>query len=342
MKTCEPIRKCIICGFEAKTRTFVKHLLESHKLNKTEYRKVWCDKTKTEWPKCCCGENVLYNFKYDCFGKSCCFSHINLGKKLSEGTKKKKSRKMKDIWSTKEGRENMIKNNGKPIKHTLNEKSFDNFNDEQVAYWIGYIVGDGCVRKQDNGISLCSIDYEHIEKFKKFLSSSHPISKTHKYESKHKFLENSKERIIKSSHNCYYIKVNSKYMKNKLIEYGIPPLKTYTAKPPELFKNNRHFWRGMIDSDGSIGIYNKDYRIEINGTKEICEGFKSYAENILRIQPSEKCVHPHGTIFRATFSCSKAKKVIDYLYSNSYVYLERKKRIVDDILGINVSSSIPQ
>jgi NUMOD3 motif len=62
--------------------------------------------------------------------------------------------------------------------YTLNESVFDNPN-EEANYWIGFLMADGNVYI-DNGLpnirlALAEKDVEHLEKYRKFMGSSHPF-----------------------------------------------------------------------------------------------------------------------------------------------------------------------
>ena len=62
--------------------------------------------------------------------------------------------------------------------YTINENVFNEITEES-AYWIGFLMADGCIatRKSSPYISLriSEVDIEHIEKFRSFLGSNHKI-----------------------------------------------------------------------------------------------------------------------------------------------------------------------
>lgn len=65
-------------------------------------------------------------------------------------------------------------------RHTIDETVFDCVT-EQSAYWIGFLMADGCVhwnspRSASIILSLTASDRSHVEKFRTFLKSDHPIS----------------------------------------------------------------------------------------------------------------------------------------------------------------------
>jgi transposase-like protein len=61
--------------------------------------------------------------------------------------------------------------------HTLDESVFDTITEES-AYWIGFLMADGCIGSKKPVVSLCLADEDrhHVERFRSFLKSSHKIS----------------------------------------------------------------------------------------------------------------------------------------------------------------------
>ncbi|MGA9844719.1 MAG: hypothetical protein WBQ25_20655 [Nitrososphaeraceae archaeon] len=127
---------------------------------------------------------------------------------------------------------------------TLNEASFDVLTEES-GYWIGFLVADGniCYKKGIPIIALHlkDIDLPHLHKFREFVGSSHKVG-------------NYVNRIWgNASHS---ISFSSERMANTLKKYGFVPRKCFTAEIKEV-QNNRHVWRGLIDGDGSLGVYER-------------------------------------------------------------------------------------
>ena len=90
-------------------------------------------------------------------------------------------------------------------------------------------------------MTLAEKDYTHLINFSRFLKSTYPI------------LRKPVERHGKIVYQ-YAIRVSSKQMANKLIEYGIIYRKSLTAKVIGLDDNThfKHFWRGVFDGDGYL------------------------------------------------------------------------------------------
>lgn len=202
------------------------------------------------------------------------------------------------------------------ITSTLREDAFDIINDE-VAYWIGFLYADGYITNPENcynmGLLLKGDDKPHVEKFKEFLKAPQEIR--------------SGETILngKTFFNVS-MKVGSQRLHKRLQELGFSHNKSYDAKPPEFLKYNRHFWRGVIDGDGFLGIVGKreHYRLYLCGTVDIVSGFKEFLlksgifTNAQIIRKKNSSLH----IFQ--IGDNIAQKVTELLYKDSTIYLERK------------------
>lgn len=218
--------------------------------------------------------------------------------------------------------------------YTLNENIFENINTEEKAYWLGFILADGSIYKRTyirkDGIktvkqsvlkiSLQEKDKQHIIKFCNFLETNMPI----------------KEYIVGNGVNdkkskCCEIAITSKKIVGDLEKLGVGIRKSHSVKMPKIRDDLiKHMIRGIWDGDGSV-LYrprNKKYPNNFNPSIQICgnENILDYINNLfeqeLNIKPSK--LSGVGSIFLFRKSCSTAKKIVEYLYKNSNVYLNRK------------------
>lgn len=67
-------------------------------------------------------------------------------------------------------------------KHAVNLTFFENIDTPTKAYWLGFLVADGHIQKNNYKASLISKDKEVIEKFKKAIESEHPINQNANYD----------------------------------------------------------------------------------------------------------------------------------------------------------------
>lgn len=197
-------------------------------------------------------------------------------------------------------------------KHTYNTDFFINYSDN-LAYFIGLMLTDGYVTPNVNAaaIYLSEVDKQLLE----------VISKTiflNDYSLRKKL---SKVSIIKGkeyiSRDQYGIVICNRLIVEKMKEYGIVPNKTFITCAPEVFMNNRHFWRGVMDGDGSFSISNGErlvFQGALYGTKELCNEFT----NFLRLNNIENkfTIYDKEKISFVRFSHLTAKKTHHLLYDN--------------------------
>lgn len=174
--------------------------------------------------------------------------------------------------------ENNIKMRGRdPYRiYDVDHNYFENIDTPEKAYWLGFLTADGNVIKGDTGgysvrMELSIHDSEHLKKFKKALSSEHLIKKH-------------------TNSNMMGIAIYSKKMFNDLVKHGVISNKTKIIRPIKLDNDLvHHYWRGIFDGDGCIGVHRKDpykrgwresWVIQLTGNKYILNGFKEYANSV--------------------------------------------------------------
>ncbi|MEG4389590.1 hypothetical protein QUA44_24375 [Microcoleus sp. N9_A2] len=149
--------------------------------------------------------------------------------------------------------------------HFLNESAFDAASDD-ATYWLGFLLADAAIVGNTVALCLQEKDSFHLEKFRQFVEGSQAI------------LE------IESTKSCRYAFQSVKII-NKLKEFGITERKSHTASVHSRLSNNVHFWRGMIDGDGSIGVYanhaKKTARMELCGSSSVIFAFCRFVEQAL-------------------------------------------------------------
>lgn len=203
----------------------------------------------------------------------------------------------------------------------FNEHIFDEIDTEEKAYWLGFLHADGYITTRDNTVGLCLAekDLNHIKKYSKFLGCGDNIK-----------LKKSKTFL---SYRC---DIGNKYLKNVLVNnYNFTPNKSndLTFPNPLIFKYEfliRDYIRGYCDGDGSLffgkvtskitGKISNVPRVNILGTHSYLKELINYliSTNIT------KCDSKSGNLFSINYACKKAKGVVDYLYKDSNIYLDRK------------------
>lgn len=220
------------------------------------------------------------------------------------------------------------------VKYSFDKNFFKTIDTQEKAYWLGFIYADGCVEKHGLSILLSTDDIDHIEKFKNDLKSTHPIaSRAQPIKDKGKIV-----RIQNSSR----IRISSIELAADLIRLGVFYNKSKILKFPNEdqvpAKFIHHFMRGYFDGDGSIWK-------SINKSKvNYCYGFSLISSNEFVMSYTEKLkelidiplspiipTNTDGISFIRYRDRSILKKIYNFLYTDSTVFLDRKKLFFNSI-----------
>lgn len=184
---------------------------------------------------------------------------------------------------------------------------------EDAAYWAGFLMADGSVVGNEIALVLSSKDRSHVENFRDFLRSDHAL--------------------IDTGHATVRFSIRCEKLVSDLARFGVVARKTHTAKAI-LVDRSPHFWRGVVDGDGSIGISRRGNshlpRLELVGSKNLMLQFADFVR-----QTSPGCtatVKPHKSIYRVGLLGLHAGNVINKLYSCKGIALTRKANAALNIL----------
>lgn len=211
-----------------------------------------------------------------------------------------------------------------------NHNFFENIDSEEKAYILGFLAADGTI--EDNfekssftvKIVVNIIDKELLEKIKEAYGTLADIKE---YETTTKLPQGTTCTSKFAS-----LTIHGKKLIEDLNDIGITSNKSLTLKinynkiPDELKK---HFWRGLVDGDGTFGIYGKKQLLEFNITTSLsmCQVTK---EEILKIFPemSIKFYQVIGANEKTKrFVITKQKDImtfLSYIYEDNKITLERK------------------
>ena len=215
-------------------------------------------------------------------------------------------------------------------KYKYNKDYFSKIDTPDKAYWLGFLYADGCINRYYQNDKLKSMTLEiglrqedkgHLEKFKECLESNIPIfDKTNRLNG----------REYKSSR----IQLNNTKICYDLCDLGCTPHKTYDLKFPTYdivpYEYMRDFLRGFFDGDGCINtsmMNGKPHiQLSISGMPEMLEGIVDFliAEKIIRKNPQiyqDKRSNACNVYF---YGSDSNKELLDYLYKDSHIYLDRK------------------
>lgn len=226
-------------------------------------------------------------------------------------------------------------------KHFYKEDYFENIDSEDKAYWLGFISADGSVTKDfyHIRIALSIRDIKHLEKFLDCIGANDVNI----------FIQH-QSGGFSSTEKCSDIAtvgLTSMKMWDDLHQYNIGHNKSYNIELPNIDdKMMPHYLRGFIDGDGSYHYHYDDknnryrYSFEIVGAsrfimEQIQEYFKSNGikTNIYsRLNKDSK----HESFRLMTGSRKEMLKIIDLIYANAHIYLDRKYEKINEIKNIAV------
>lgn len=214
-------------------------------------------------------------------------------------------------------------NNGRR-KYNINEEYFDCINTPNKAYVLGLMCADGCnyPPKQTAFISLQESDRNLLEKINKELENETPlriIDQSNRHENNYSY------------NNMCTLNMYSKHICNSLTNLGIVKNKSLVLEFPDIPKElYSHFLRGYFDGDGSIYQYiknenNKRITLTFTSTEHFCKKIKEIVENELGIYCGIYDASCHNGITKvASLSGSSAVKLLDWMYEDADLYLQRK------------------
>lgn len=225
----------------------------------------------------------------------------------------------------------------KSLKYSFNIHYFDVIDSEEKAYWLGFIYADGYIvnaipgKTHDAfGIALSSKDKIHLEKFKYAINSTHPIND---YVSAY---GTGISRIV-FINQCYIDNLISKgVFRNKSLILKYP---SYDIVPK---KYSIPFIRGYFDGDGSIKRTGKrrteakdPYDVSFIGTKEFLIAIQDELGMYSKLRQASK----HNTnSYEIVFGgFRKALSVLNVLYNDATIYLDRKYERYLDMLNVQNS-----
>lgn len=222
---------------------------------------------------------------------------------------------------------------GQKRLYKVNENYFENIDTEDKAYWIGFLLTDGCVSRDYRGIlSIIGLqiqngDAKHLDKFVKCLDSNYPVC------------------VNRSNNNSVSVRIFSEKMCKDLSKYGIVERKTYLCKKPDHIPSDleRHFWRGCIDGDGGVYNYTNTKNLVLYGNFELLNSFVDYCKNLgIEKNSIYKDIRTKQTYRFYISDRHELNLILNNLYSNCSIYLDRKYnvsiKLIDELSAVLIRS----
>lgn len=219
------------------------------------------------------------------------------------------------IWMKKFGIQNVGSQGAR--KNKLDHNYFEVIDTEDKAYWLGFIMADGCVYRGSDKksyrlqINLKSTDVEQLNKFQESIQSSYKI------------------QIKKvGKHEACLLKVNSTKMCEDLIGWNVIPSKSLICEMPSIQQELvRHFVRGYFDGDGSLDLHKeRDVRARIVGGEKILEQIQTHLQKEGIVSKVSKPTKNKSTYTLELPVGSESMKFASWMYENSSISLGRKLR----------------
>ncbi|MED4883897.1 LAGLIDADG family homing endonuclease [Bacillus smithii] len=212
-------------------------------------------------------------------------------------------------------------------KYYYKKDFFKVIDTEEKAYWLGFIMADGCVRKTARNHELCiklkGSDIHHLKKFNKCINGNIEVTKF----TREGIFSDQRYNTGKKYEGCQ-IRLYSSEMVNDLISHGVYPDKSHKdISIPNLSNDLKwHFIRGFLDGDGHIKVpkKNKKYGYEIGFTCN-SESFLMELKSFFNLFNIKSHIYPNRNYYR--LQIRHKKSIITFLkccFDNASIFLERK------------------
>lgn len=229
-------------------------------------------------------------------------------------------------------KESVVLKNENSRKYNNNSNYFS-IESPNMAYIMGFIAADGTVRKDDNSIkiTLSAQDRELLVKIKEEVGIEVEV----------------KDYTTSQGYDCSTLVWTDKKHKEDLAKYSIVPAKTFILQPPTNLK--REYWidyiRGYFDGDGSVnnikstnGRGNGSIRWQLcSATKELVDwivDFLNEEYGVPKVNVQTRVRNHEKPLYIVQYSSRASRMIYKVLYSESSLYLARKKEIFDNLMTL--------
>lgn len=205
-------------------------------------------------------------------------------------------------------------------KSRVNTFTFEHIDTEEKAYWLGFLYADGSVSHYKSSkrieLGLKELDYEHLQKFTRFLN----------YRGKIHYRPGTKS---------YRVHFGCQKMHDDLIRLGCVEKKSLILTFPDSHivpsRLLPHFIRGYFEGDGCIEICHNvrggiRKTVSLLGTKEFLTELLC-AINMPNIALVKKCKDNDSNNYYFRLRKTESEIFLNYIYTNATIYLERKHNL---------------
>lgn len=176
----------------------------------------------------------------------------------------------------------------------------------EEEYWAGFLHADGTISEKRNCVRFGQKDRCTVEAFHAFMGLKNKVyfsSKTSNF-----------------GPNPMYTAA-AFGMSRRLLDLGIK------RAPVDFLYESRHFWRGMIDGDGTVVLPSHNYpRIILCGNHDDIVAFSNWCARLFCYKGPKPYRHKSGTWY-AGLGSGKAMLLGEYLYDGEYSAVPRKSSV---------------
>lgn len=219
-------------------------------------------------------------------------------------------------------------------KYSVDESVFDDPLKPEAAYYIGLLMADGNVCQPRRGqmkltLMLQARDLTVVEGLRAFLRSDHPIT----YRPPAKPTQQWQRCIV----------VISDRLCRKLIEWGVTVKKSHTARVHDALAMNPHFYRGLLDGDGSVKVYRYAHRKYesshikfVSASRALAEQYATFVESVIG-HPVHVGKRAGRDFFYITTTAHDSQALVRAVYQNQSPAMARKLEVANEILAIDMA-----
>jgi lambda repressor-like predicted transcriptional regulator len=207
-----------------------------------------------------------------------------------------------------------------------------------VGWWlIGLLAADGSIHAAENRVSLCQTlaDSDVLRAFLDYVGCpDRPLTMLN-------LSDEARSRQL-PRRPAAEARIFSKRIVEALARHGIVPRKTATMKLSAEASRQPAVWLGLLDGDGSVGIYRNGRapRLMFSGTRELMEQCQDFWRDALDLAGPRPAARPHARgIWTFTLWGHNAATAADLLLRASPTSMRRKRDLLLHIAGRNEESA---
>lgn len=197
-------------------------------------------------------------------------------------------------------------------KYTHDKDYWNKIDNEEKAYWLGFIYAEGNIYKRSLRINLSNVDADRLFLLKEHMKYTGPI-----------------KNILRTSSSL--LQINSKNLVEQMEKLGVVPNKSDKLIFPNISEDlKRHFIRGFLDGDGWITVSHESRNVGMCSASkkliyEIMDHINSHFDlNIGSLVERKPTSEKHKKLYQLSYGSNIGEMVCSYLYDSAHIYIERK------------------